>query len=210
MQKEQDREAIYRSIFFCDMDRKKADEIINRLDGRTVTYDKGEIIIREREKLNNIGILLDGVLCKVQYYRDVGVEIAVSEKKTSPYDVYASEQAHIFWFPVRAMEEEGVLDLRERIEFYKKTVHFLANEDIRKCRKIELLSIRGIRERIEQYLRIQQSRHKSNAFDIEFNREQMANYLGINRSVLSHELKKMEKEGILKVRKNHFELTDKE
>ena len=69
MQKEQDREAIYRSIFFCDMDRKKADEIINRLDGRTVTYDKGEIIIREREKLNNIGILLDGVLCKVQYYR---------------------------------------------------------------------------------------------------------------------------------------------
>lgn len=224
MQKEQDREAIYRSIFFCDMDRKKADEIINRLDGRTVTYDKGEIIIREREKLNNIGILLDGVLCKVQYYRDgteqlvqklvssfvVGVEIAVSEKKTSPYDVYASEQAHIFWFPVRVMEEEGVLDLRERIEFYKKTVHFLANEDIRKYRKIELLSIRGIRERIEQYLRIQQSRHKSNAFDIEFNREQMANYLGINRSVLSHELKKMEKEGILKVRKNHFELADKE
>lgn len=78
----------------------------------------------------------------MQYYRDgteqlvqklvssfvVGVEIAVSEKKTSPYDVYASEQAHIFWFPVRAMEEEGVLDLRERIEFYKKTVHFLANE----------------------------------------------------------------------------------
>ncbi len=97
MQKEQDREAIYRSIFFCDMDRKKADEIINRLDGRTVTYDKGEIIIREREKLNNIGILLDGVLCKVQYYRDgteqlvqklvssfvVGVEIAVSEKDES-------------------------------------------------------------------------------------------------------------------------------
>ena len=111
---------------------------------------------------------------------------------------------------IKVMEEEGVLDLRERIEFYKKTVHFLANEDIRKCRKIELLSIRGIRERIERYLRVQQSRHKSSAFDIEFNREQMANYLGINRSVLSHELKKMEKEGILKVRKNHFELTDKE
>ena len=53
MQKEQDREAIYRSIFFCDMDRKKADEIINRLDGRTVTYDKGEIIIREREKASD-------------------------------------------------------------------------------------------------------------------------------------------------------------
>ena len=134
MQKEQDREAIYRSIFFCDMDRKKADEIINRLDGRTVTYDKGEIIIREREKLNNIGILLDGVLCKVQYYRDgteqlvqklvssfvVGVEIAVSEKKTSPYDVYASEQAHIFWFPVRAMEEEAFWICVRGLSFTRK------------------------------------------------------------------------------------------
>ena len=53
MQKEQDREAIYRSIFFCDMDRKKADEIINRLGGRTVTYDKGEIILRETEQYRN-------------------------------------------------------------------------------------------------------------------------------------------------------------
>ena len=108
MQKEQDREAIYRSIFFCDMDRKKADEIINRLDGRTVTYDKGEIIIREREKLNNIGILLDGVLCKVQYYRDgteqlvqklvssfvVGVEIAV---------LYGRWKKRAFWICVRGL-----------------------------------------------------------------------------------------------------------
>ena len=124
MQKEQDREAIYRSIFFCDMDRKKADEIIDRLGGRTVTYDKGEIIIREREKLNNIGILLDGGLCKVQYYRDgteqlvqklvssfvVGVEIAVSEKKTSPYDIYASEQCQkITGFLHRLPQRELIL-----------------------------------------------------------------------------------------------------
>ena len=129
MQKEQDREAIYRSIFFCDMDRKKADEIINRLDGRTVTYDKGEIIIREREKLNNIGILLDGVLCKVQYYRDgteqlvqklvssfvVGVEIAVSEKRrvrmmfmhrnrhTFSGFLYGRWKKRAFWICVRGL-----------------------------------------------------------------------------------------------------------
>ena len=224
MQKKCKKEAIYHSLFFCDMDQKKADEIIKRLGGRVISYDKGENIIRERERLSSIGILLDGVLCKVQYYRDgteqlvqklvssyvVGLEIAISEKKTSPYDIYAAEPAVIFWFPVRVMEEEGILSCTERIYFYRKAVQFLANEDIRKYRKIELLSIKGIRERIEQYLKVQQNRHKSSEFDIEFNREQMANYLGINRSVLSHELKKMEKEGILRVRKNHFELLDKE
>ena len=222
MRDNEEKEALYRSIFFCDVDREQAEEVIGRLGGRITSYDKGENIIREREKLNSVGILLDGVLCKVQYYRDgseqmvqklvssfvVGLEIAISEKKTSPYYIYASEPARIFWFPVRIIEEEGVLSNRERIYFYKKAVQFLANEDIRKYRKIELLSIKGIRERIEQYLRVQQNRHKCNEFDIEFNREQMANYLGINRSVLSHELKKMEKEGILRVRKNHFELLE--
>lgn len=222
MKDSQEKEALYRSIFFCDVTREYAEEVIERLGGKITSYDKGENIIRERERLNSVGILLDGVLCKVQYYRDgseqmvqklvssfvVGLEIAISEKKTSPYYIYASEPARIFWFPVKAIEEEGVLSNRERIYFYKKTVQFLANEDIRKYRKIELLSIKGIRERIEQYLRVQQNRHKSSEFDIEFNREQLANYLGINRSVLSHELKKMEKEGILRVRKNHFELLE--
>ena len=47
-------------------------------------------------------------------------------------------------------------------------------------------------------------RYKSREFDIDFNREPLASYLGLNRSVLSHELKKMENEGILTVRKNHF------
>ena len=47
-------------------------------------------------------------------------------------------------------------------------------------------------------------------FDIEFNREQMANYLGSTGVCCHMSWKKMEKEGILKVRKNHFELADKE
>ena len=66
------------------------------------------------------------------------------------------------------------------------------------------MSSKSVREKIEKYLQIQRIRYESNEFDIDFNREQLANYLGLNRSVLSHELKTMEKEGLLIVRKNHF------
>ena len=168
--------------------------------------------------VQEIGILISGELCKVQYYSDgteqmvqmllpsymVGLEIAVSMKKTSPYSVYASENSMIYWFPVRYLEQEGYLPESERIFLYQQTVQFLANEDIRKYRKIEILSAKSARGRIEKYLRIQMIRYKSREFDIDFNREQLASYLGLNRSVLSHELKKMENEGILTVRKNHF------
>lgn len=212
------KKEILQSILFRNMGRERAERTISCLNGKVRQYKKGETIITEEQVVREIGILISGELCKVQYYSDgteqmvqkllpsyvVGLEIAVSMKKTSPYSVYAPEDSVIYWFPVKYLEQEGYLPESERIFLYQQSVQFLANEDIRKYRKIEILSAKSARGRIEKYLKIQMIRYKSREFDIDFNREQMANYLGLNRSVLSHELKSMEKEGILTVRKNHF------
>ena len=209
---------LYDCFLFRDMEKEKVDSVVRRLDGRIRNYQKKEIVICEEDPVHEIGILLSGEICKVQYFPDgteqmvqklqksymVGLEIAVSLKKTSPYSMYASQPSTVYWFPVKYIEESGVLEESERIFLYQRIGHFLANEDIRKYRKIEILSSRSVREKIEKYLKIQKIRYQSDEFDIEFNREQLASYLGLNRSVLSHELKKMEQEGLLKVRKNHF------
>ena len=209
---------VYDCFLFRVMEKEKVDSVVRRLDGRIRNYQKKEIVICEEDPVHEIGILLSGEICKVQYFPDgteqmvqklqksymVGLEIAVSLKKTSPYSMYASQPSTVYWFPVKYIEESGVLEESERIFLYQRIGHFLANEDIRKYRKIEILSSRSVREKIEKYLKIQKIRYQSDEFDIEFNREQLASYLGLNRSVLSHELKKMEKEGLLKVRKNHF------
>lgn len=211
---------LFQCFLFRDMEKEKAEKIIRLLEGRTKKYRKNEIVISEEKLVNEVGILISGELCKVQYYSDgkeqlvqklqksymVGLEVAVSMKKTSPYTMYATQPSIVFWFPVRYIEEAGVLEEEDRIFLYQRIVRFLANEDIRKYRKIEILSSKGVREKIEKYLRIQSIRYQSHEFDIEFNREQLANYLGINRSVLSHELKNMEKDGLLIVHKNHFTL----
>lgn len=215
---------LHKGLFSCHlfqgMDSEKAENIIRLLKGKTKEYQKKEMILSEGDEIREIGILLSGEVCKVQYYPDgteqmmqklqrsymVGLEVAVSIKKTSPYTLYALQPSVIYWFPVRYIEEAGVLQETDRISLYQRIVTFLANEDIRKYRKIEILSSRSVREKIEKYLNIQSLRYQSDAFDIDFNREQLASYLGLNRSVLSHELKKMEKEGLLTVRKNHFVL----
>ena len=215
---------LHKGLFSCHlfqgMYSEKAENIIRLLKGKTKEYQKKEMILSEGDEIREIGILLSGEVCKVQYYPDgteqmmqklqrsymVGLEVAVSIKKTSPYTLYALQPSVIYWFPVRYIEEAGVLQETDRISLYQRIVTFLANEDIRKYRKIEILSSRSVREKIEKYLKIQSLRYQSDAFDIDFNREQLASYLGLNRSVLSHELKKMEKEGLLTVRKNHFVL----
>ena len=56
------------------------------------------------------------------------------------------------------------------------------------------------------YLNSVSLQNRSQEFDIPFDRQQLADYLNVDRSALSKELGKMQREGILTVRKNHFVL----
>ena len=56
------------------------------------------------------------------------------------------------------------------------------------------------------YLSDQAVKNESERFDIPFNRQQLADYLGVDRSALSAELGKMQREGLLNLEKNHFHL----
>ena len=85
-------------------------------------------------------------------------------------------------------------------------LHFVGNQNIRKYYKIDALSVKSARQRILKYLTAQAGRSGSTTFTIPFDREAMANYLCLNRSVLSHTLKELEGEGVLTFRKNRFTL----
>lgn len=160
---------LYRCFLFREMSREKIDSILGLLKGRIKSYQKNEIVISEESEVRDVGVLLSGEMCKVRYFSDgteqmvqklqksymVGLEIAVSMKKTSPYSMYASQPSEVFWFPVRCLEEPGILEETDRIHLYRRIVYFLANEDIRKYRKIEILSSGSVRAKIEKYLQIQ-------------------------------------------------------
>jgi Mn-dependent DtxR family transcriptional regulator len=51
--------------------------------------------------------------------------------------------------------------------------------------------------------------HKSSEFDIPYNREELANYLGVERSALSKELSDLQKQGFITYHKSHFKLNTK-
>ena len=65
---------------------------------------------------------------------------------------------------------------------------------------------RSIREKVMAYLSFESEKQKKKTFGIPFNRQQLADYLNVDRSALSNELSKMQKEGLLKVDKSRFEL----
>ncbi len=183
---------------------------------------KGEMLFYEEEKVEQIGILLSGSMTIIKMYQNgnehlfqkldtsyiIGAEIACTKTKISPYSVQALEDTKILLFSYQYLEKDGDKDEKIRLKIQNHLLQFIASENIRKYYKINILSTHSLRERILLYLQIQKRKRGSNYFAIPFDRNQLANYLCVNRSALSNELSNMQKEGILRYHKNRFELLE--
>lgn len=85
-----------------------------------------------------------------------------------------------------------------------------SQKNLNLSRRIFHTSAKTIRGRLVSYLSGQAAQSQSPDFTIPFNRQQLADYLSVDRSALSNELGKMQRDGLLQVNKNHFILKEKE
>ena len=83
----------------------------------------------------------------------------------------------------------------------------MARKNLMLNRKIGHLSQRTTRAKVLSYLSHQAEQAGSSQFSIPLNRQELADYLSVDRSALSHELSKMQRDGLLTFRKNRFTLT---
>ena len=83
-----------------------------------------------------------------------------------------------------------------------------AQKNLSLSRRIFHTSAKSIRERLLSYLSWQAVKQGSREFDIVFNRQQLADYLGVDRSAMSAELGKMRREGLIQVERNHFKMKE--
>lgn len=84
----------------------------------------------------------------------------------------------------------------------------IARRNMVLTKKMQHMSKKTIREKLLSYLSAESLKSNSSTFDIPFNRQQLADYLSIDRSALSNELSKLQEEGILTYKKNRFTLKE--
>ena len=92
--------------------------------------------------------------------------------------------------------------------FAKNLLEISSQKNLNLSKRIFHTSPKTIRTRLMSYFSEQTLYTKSKKFEIPFDRQQLADYLGVDRSALSNELSKMQKDGLIKFRKNKFELID--
>jgi len=83
-----------------------------------------------------------------------------------------------------------------------------ARKNMMLAEKMEHITKRSTREKLLSYLSEQSRTHSSRSFEIPFDRQELADYLSVERSALSAEMSKLKTDGIISYRKSHFELPE--
>lgn len=138
-----------------------------------------------------------------------GEVFACSETRSLPISVFTSQPSEIILINFRKLFS---------LDFIPETLHFklshnmlkiMANKNLILNQKIRILTKRTTQEKLLSYLSSQAEKAGSNSFSIPFNRQELADYLSVERSAMSAQLCKLRDKGILDFHKNKFVLKNK-
>ncbi|MBQ8765659.1 MAG: Crp/Fnr family transcriptional regulator [Clostridia bacterium] len=205
---------------FAGIGDDEISSMLSCLGARLYTYKKGEYVLRQGEHLSDITVLVEGTLHiqKDDYWgnRSILGQITLGEMFGEAYvapesgallnDVVAVEDSVVIFFDVKRI----ITTCPSACRFHSIVVQnmfFAISEKNRKLvQKLGHMSKRSTREKLISYLSEESKRHNSSKFNIPFNRQQLADFLSVDRSAMSNELCKMRDEGLLKFDKNIFTL----
>lgn len=183
-------------------------------------YEKGAILVNLDDIIDYIGIVLYGELSvfkedvyghlnlihKAKVNKLFGIEVACTPTQVSPLVISCFSDAQVLTFPFHIIGSPGTVPDYFRCQILKNILELVANANMRQLYKIDILSNKSLRDRIVLYLSLQARRKKTKDIRIPFNREEFAAYLCVDRSALSRELSRMQNEGLIRYKKNRFEL----
>ena len=121
--------------------------------------------------------------------------------------VVADEDCEIILLHVQRLLTSCPTACEHHQKLIRNLVSVLANKILILNDKITHVGKRSTRDKLLSYLSAESIRQSSLSFDIPFDRQQLADYLCIDRAAMSTEISKLQKEGVIKTNRKHFELT---
>jgi len=215
---------LQKTQLFAGVAEDEIGTMLSCLDARLHEYQKGEYVLHQGERLHHIMVVVAGELHvqRDDYWgnRAIVNRIGVGEMFGEAYiapesgailnDVLAVEYSTVIYFDVRRI----ITVCSSACRFHSAVVQnlfFAVSEKNRTLvQKLGHISKRTTREKLISYLSEEAKRQNSSSFTIPFNRQQLADFLSVDRSAMSNELCKMRDEGFLEFEKNRFRLLQTE
>lgn len=208
------------SPLFSQVDEKNLLSMLDCLCARKEEFSKDTYIFYSGDRVKDVGIVLTGsvniikedfwgnraILAKIQAGELFGEALSFAEIERLPVSVVASEKTEVLFVDFRKISKTCSSNCNFHAQIIQNMLKILAQKNIMLTQKLEHLVKRTTREKLLSYLSGQALKWGSNTFTIPFNRQELADYLSVDRSAMSNELSKLRDEGILEFSKNNFEL----
>ena len=208
-------EIIKECPIFKDFSIDEIIEIFSVVSFYEKNYKKNDVIIAENTKVEYFGIITNGriAVSNFDYFGNRNIlnvfekgdsfgEALVSLEMKIPHEIISLTSSSVIWIEYSSLSNS---------QYYQKILNNLLNiistKNLILNKKLQILSKRTTREKILEYLSTQKKLLSIDSnFEINLNRNEMADYLALDRSNLSRELGKLKKEGIIDFKKNKFRL----
>ena len=213
-------EILKKCSLFEQIEEKDLLRMLTCLGAKVVSFDKKYTIFPEGSAAKYIGIVLSGSvhIVQIDYFGNRSIlsdmeegevfaeAFACAEIREMPVSVIANEPCEVMLIDCSHILHtcENHCGFHQQLIF--NLMKDLAKKTIMFHQRIEITSKRSTREKLMTYLLMQAKKANSNAFEIPFDRQELADYLEVERSGLSAEISKLKKEGIIDSYKNHFTL----
>lgn len=213
---------LQKSKLFAGVDEDELGAMLGCLGARMKRYLKGAYVFHQGEHLNHLTVLVEGKLHiqKDDYWgkRSIVNAIIPGEMFGEAYlapgsgalmnDVVAVEDSAVIFFDFNRVISVCPSACRFHSLTVRNLFYALSEKNRHLVSRLGIASQRSTRDKLIAYLSEQAKRHNGSVFEIPFNRQQMADYLSVDRSALSSELGRMRDEGMLRFEKNRFELME--
>lgn len=211
---------LLKTPLFHGVDRQELSSLLGCLQAKVITAEKGAPIFLEGDEAGFIGLVLDGAaqIVRDDYYGTRSLishagpgelfaeTYACSSVEFIPVSGYALVHSEMMFFSCRKMLTICSNACRFHNQLVKNLLQVVAEKNVNLSRKIQFMSQKTTRQKLMAYLSDQAKRAGSPEFTIPFDRQALADYLGVERSAMSTELSKLCKDGILTTQGSRFTL----
>ena len=187
--------SIKRSELFAGISEDDIQQMLVCFNAKKKKYEEGQIIFSGGEKINQMGIVLSGDL------------YALSRDGRLIFDAVAHKDAELLFIDVDKVMTPCAKACTRHLTTMKNLLTELAGKACTLDRKLSHMSMRTTREKLMSYLTEEAKQQKSNKVTIQFNRQELADYLCVDRSAMSKELHRMKRDGLIDFSGNTFFIT---
>jgi CRP-like cAMP-binding protein len=197
--------------------------LIKCLGAQMKNYKEEESVFLSGDEINFIGIIVSGVveirkeslagnkhIVALLGPADIFAEgIVCTRNRISPVTVGVKEDAKILFIPYERIIKSCGNSCIFHISLIQNMMVILGEKNVKLNRKLELLTLKGMRDKLISYLLSEANEHNSSMFQIRLNQTELADYLNVSRTSMCRELSRMKEEGLIDYYRNSFKILNK-